>query len=372
MKIALVQFYEYHEEVLAPQISFLENDHNIFLAAPKTVFNNEYISFYRESFNSICFTEFKYLKSLVLFRIISIINKYIFLYKNHRKYRFDLIVFNTITKNFHYSLIHFLFNKVKNIQIIHNLYPLTKNNGKYLNRFFNNLFLSHDIHQNFVNSIANANKETLSNWFCPLLPINFISDYKSENIVFDNSVINIVIPGSVDERRRNYASLFEALKKYIYKKNLKFKIHLIGKISFTMIEKLKNYGIESLITYFTSYVSSKDMLYCIKNADAVVFLIDSKIGENYILYNNYKVSGTTNLCLSFGTPCVVSDEYKIENALRDKAIFYPNDDIGTVLEKIENGNLTKEHFSRLRSLPLNAEYSFENQKNRYLNALGII
>ena len=371
MNIVLVQFYPYHEEVLAPQINFLHHDeHKLYIAAPESVFKNDYLINLKEYFVPVLFKNTYHRKFSFFFRIFSILKKYKILFKYHNKYHFDMIIFNTITKNFHYYLINKYFKNIKKIQIIHNSYPIIKNKGKYLKLFYMNLFLSRDIHKYFLESLNLDNDDNLTGWFCPLLSDDNINK-KNISINFNDSYINIVIPGVVNEERRNYNSLFNALEKYRNNTHLKFKVYLLGKISKEMIDKLINKGINDLLTYYTEFVSGDDMLNCIKNADAVAFLLDSKLGDNFSYYNKNKVSGNTNLCLSFGTPCIVSDEYLLENALKNKAIIYPNDNIDIIFDNIENGIVTKESLKELRSLNIDSQYSFSFQKKQYLKALGL-
>ena len=369
MKIAIVQFYSYHEEVLAPQIDFLCHKYEVFLAAPESVFKNDYIFHLLDSVSPIIFRDIKKNKLFTLFNKLSIIGKYQKLLNAHRQNNFDLVIFNTITKNFHYSLIKFYFKRLKKIQIIHNgKHFLKKNNLKFLNIFDNNLFLSQDIYKRFRETISPYSAPL--NWFCPLLSEKFVSHNKP-GIAFDSQYINIAVPGSVNEKRRNYSSLFAALENYRNKPALKFRIYLLGKISDRMLDKLKKHGIENIVFFYQKFISGCDMLNCIKNADAVAFLLDSGMGGSFHDYNNNKVSGTTNLCLSFGVPCIVSDEYKLETALQEKAVFYKNDNIASILENIENGSLTKGDFKKLSLLSVDKLYYYENQQKHYLNAIGL-
>jgi hypothetical protein len=113
------------------------------------------------------------------------------------------------------------------------------------------------------------------------------------------------------------------------------------------------------------------MLRQIKNADAIAFLVDKTIGENNQLYNKYKASGTSAFCLSFGIPCIVSDDFLLDEALKNRAIIYHNSRIETVLFDIINGKLTKDHFKRLKQIPLPAEYSFDYQRRHYGECTGV-
>jgi hypothetical protein len=146
MKIALVQFYQYHEEVLAPQIDFLLLEHELFVAAPQEVFNNDYILAFETSITKVVFSNKKYNSKSILtvpFIILSIIIKYVHLFFIVKRNNIKIIIYNTINKRFHFFLIKILFRKTKNIHIIYNAQMFTTTKTiKSLSLFDKNLFLS--------------------------------------------------------------------------------------------------------------------------------------------------------------------------------------------------------------------------------------
>jgi hypothetical protein len=78
------------------------------------------------------------------------------------------------------------------------------------------------------------------------------------------------VPGSVDHSRRNYRGPFEALRKI--------------------------------------------------NNPSPLFQV---VGTNYQLCNKFEASETLVLCLNFGIPRIVSDDFPIDNTLKDRALVYP-------------------------------------------------
>jgi hypothetical protein len=381
LNIALVQFYPYHEEVVGPQIDFLLRGNNLFLAAPKALFRNEYITAAAPSppphngrFKAIMFSDTKFPNSpfFAPFRLLSITLKYLKLYAYHLYHRFDMIIFVTLTKDFHFLFIKLFFGKAEKIHIMHNAdYFLSPRTAKFLRPFKKNLLLSETAFKRFSKETASSIDPEKVDWFCPLLTAGLASGYQSAIMDTGGAVINIVVPGGVDKSRRNYASLFRAAEQFKNSGNLKFKIYLLGKRGPEIRRFLRERGLDKIIITFDGYVPGGDMLYCVKNADAAAFLLDSKMEGNFSRYNTYKTSGATNLCLTFGTPCIVSSEYNLEEALKSRAVVYENDRIETVLDDITNGKLTKGYFSALRALPLPEKYRYENQRDHYRKTIGI-
>jgi hypothetical protein len=261
------------------------------------------------------------------------------------------------------------FGHVDKIHIIHNSDRyLTKKRIKPLYLFKKNLFISNDVYEYFIDKITNLADPFLFDCFLPAL-----SGILMENTVSDilsASKINIVVPGAVNDCRRNYVSLFTALKS-LPAQEFPFTVILLGKISPERQKEIDNLRLGHVVKSFTNYVPGQDMLYCVKNADAVAFLIDSGIGDNFQLYNKYKASGSSIFCLSFGTPCIVSDRFTIDKDLTTKAITYPDDHIECVFNDILSGKITKKLLKALKDIPIPYRYSYEYQKKHYRKLTGV-
>jgi hypothetical protein len=130
-------------------------------------------------------------------------------------------------------------------------------------------------------------------------------------------------------------------------------------------------GLGQIIKSFTGYVPGQDMISYVKNADAIAFLIDSGIGDNFELYNKYKASGSSVFCLSFGIPCIVSDCFTIDRDLKKRAIIYPGTHIEYVFNDILSGKITKKLLKTLKDTPMPYQYSYDYQKKHYRKLIGI-
>jgi hypothetical protein len=145
----------------------------------------------------------------------------------------------------------------------------------------------------------------------------------------------------------------------------------LGKISPEHQKEIDRRGLGAIIKTYDKYVSGEEFLQTIKYADAVAFLIDKNIGNNYQLYNKFKASGTSVLCLSFGVPCIVSDDFYIDDALRDRSIVYPGSNIEKIFIDIMNGTLSKKYFVEFKKKSLPILYSAEHQRLHYREILGL-
>jgi hypothetical protein len=374
MKIALVQFYSYHEEVLAPQINFLLPDNELYIAAPKDVFSNDYIKPFHNGIKKILFSSRKYNSRLIYtvpFRIFSILYKYFQFHSIVKRENIQLIIFNTINKHFHFKLIRFYFRHIDKIHIIHNAQLFTTEKTiKSLAMFKKNLFISQDVLNHYQKEFARFGVKNID-WFFPGLS-SLISSKEDAKNYCKNKIV-IVVPGSVDNSRRNYKGLFDALEKLDGKEPV-FQIILLGKISHEYQREIRRTGGgggNSILKTYDEYVPGEEMLQTIKYADAIAFLVDKNIGDNCQLYNRYKASGTSVLCLSFGIPCIVSSDFSIDSSLKDRSIVYPGSNIHKIFADILNGGLTKDYFTELKRKPLPIMYSTDFQRSHYRKILGI-
>jgi hypothetical protein len=280
-----------------------------------------------------------------------------------------LIIFNTINKPFHFFFIKLFFSGIDKIHIVHNAdLFLTRKKAKPLKLFKKNLFLSFDVYEYFLNKIDNPEDPSLFDWFLPTLSGIPIIDNSSD--ILSPHKINIVVPGAVKDYRRNYSGLFAALK-LLPVQEFPFTIILLGKMPIEKQNEINALGLGHVVKSFPNYVAGQDMLYCVKNTDAIAFLIDSNIGDNFQSYNKYKASGSSVFCLSFGTPCIVSDDFALDKDLREKAVTYPDTHIECVFNDIISGKITKKLLKNIKDIPLPYQYSRDCQRKHYRKIIGI-
>jgi glycosyltransferase involved in cell wall biosynthesis len=382
-KIALVQFYGYHEEVLAPQINFLLPENEVFVAAPTKVLNHDYLK--KFTINRIEFKDKTSNPSHIFSKLWVKAQRRIFimifmLYCCAKINKFDLIIFNTIEDKFyHLKLILFFFKRFKKIHLIHNLTsylnppPEPAEKIHCLARFDKNLFISKEVYEYCAATILSRYTIDLSlfDWFFPGLWGLHSGVTGGGGIPLDRN-LRFVVPGNVTQYRRNYQGLFETMEKLQNQYDvLPFEIILLGQCP----NEIKNYidgkGLKNIKT-FDRYVDGDMMIDYLESADAVLFLIDKEIGESekgekVRNYNRGQISGTSVICLSFGIPCVSSDDFKIDEALKEKAVMYSGSNIESFFKDIITGVLTKDSFKALKTKAISPPdiYSFDFQKRLY-------
>jgi hypothetical protein len=202
----------------------------------------------------------------------------------------------------------------------------------------------------------------LFDWFLPTL-VNFIP--KEDARTFEK--FTVVIPGSVDCGRRNYEGFLAALSTIPPSNNIQFVF--LGKCPAQLQKRIIDMKLERFIKTYNEYVDGEKMLHYIKNADAVAFLIDKSIEENCRLYTRYKASGTSVFCLSFGIPCIVSNEFTLDSGLKEKAVIYSESHIENILADIAAGKLF-ECLKKLKNIPLPEIYSADYQRTHYRSIIG--
>jgi hypothetical protein len=244
----------------------------------------------------------------------------------------------------------------------------TKGSIRSLSFFKKNLFISEEVYTYFIDTHIKYVDKLKYDWFLPCLN-NFVPPNYDDSGYLSENKINIIVPGSVDDNRRNYNGLIDALDA-MKDKDLPFQILFLGKISIDKRRLIDDKKLNHVIKTFHDYVPGKLMLSLIKNSDAIAFLIDNTIDIR--VYNTYKATGTSVLCLSFGLPCIVSDDFILDSGLKNKAVVYPKNNIEFILEKIISGDLTKDYFTRLKNIPLPKEYSPEFQRIHYKQIINSV
>jgi hypothetical protein len=160
----------------------------------------------------------------------------------------------------------------------------------------------------------------------------------------------IVIPGTVDEDRRDYFTIVKALEEFLIKnKKADIKIIFAGKL---LSEGLKDRINKSLarnnILFFNRYLSAEEYKEYLLNSHFVLLNL-----RNVPPYGKYKISGPENDARSMGIPLLVPDRYEKKqediNVIRydklinsiDIAYNYYQDRkkyINIALKAIENAN----------------------------------
>ncbi len=345
MKILIIEFNDFHEEVILSQLNFLIKEKNTDIH----LFINESLN------NKIDF--YKFLKNNLKINFISNKNskwiKFIYLYKI-KKYilenNIDIVVFNTYECKYIQILSNFI--KKRKIAIIHNADKfLIKKTNKKINSFF-------VLNKTIFETIKNSKKNINVSYFYPLI------EYNNEKKI-SNDKLKIVIPGLIELSRRDYLGFIELIKninlekfEFIFLGNI---LKNDGQIVYKMLEKK---GLLNSIKIYKEFVSYEEYFSTISNSDLIMPLIHPNV-KNFDKYHKTKITAAFTMAFSFKIPLFLYDSFKQLNEYKEFSIFYNFD---SFIEKLNSLNRAKIDLLKIK-MKLSKKISFDKEKEKYIKGL---
>ncbi|MGN7515453.1 MAG: hypothetical protein ACTHOM_13825 [Allomuricauda sp.] len=351
-KAALIEFNSYHDECLYSQIKFLDSaGYSLtlvissqikdrapeFLDIPEAVITFER-SHQKNLFSRICFI----LK----------------LKKQLKKRSVKTVVFNTASSRLEVILLSFILRKRTALfGILHNLKKVNHSfSQKLINRSIKNYFVLNDF---LEDSIQLKDKSIQLQSFYPI----FFPTYEETTLKKPKGEIWISIPGKLDFGRRDYYLVAETLQKTKSKSNLK--ILILGSTnsndprSGEFIEFIQKNELQENFMTFDSFLDNDVFHDYLKKSDYILIPLDS-VGDNYA---KHKVMGCYNQAFGYQktliSPIGLSHIPDIDN----HSILYDGaKGLSMVLEQISKEKAEKKEY-------LESKWSFEAQKNKYINFL---
>ena len=345
MKIMIVEFNDFHEEVILSQLNFLikERDINIHLFINNNL--SKKVDFYKFLNNSLKInlinSKNKWTKFISLYKI----REYII------KHNIDIVIFNTYECK--YAKILFKFINKSKISIIHNADKfLAHKTSKNINNFF-------VLNKTVFETIRNAKQDINISYFYPLI------DYKIQRKSNKNNKIKIVIPGLIELSRRDYLGFIELINtinleryEFILLGNI---LKNDGPIVYKMLEENR---LLNRVKIYKGFIPYDEYFTTISNADLIMPLIHPNV-KNFEKYHKTKITAAFTMSFSFKIPLFLYEDFKKLDEYRNFSIFYNLDSFKTKLNTLdkENINLIKNIMEHSK------EISFEKQKNKYIEFL---
>lgn len=335
-KIVLIEFSTSHTECLYSQILFLqEAGYHITLICEKKV--EQIVLDFMEDITCLFFDFSKFIS---LFRVRS------FLLQQN----LDSIILNTAQGSIPLKFFLLYFPKrFRFYGIIHNVHKLETSLGQKI--------ISRKVRSYFVLSKYQylhimGSKKLSFNYFNP----SFFPAYKNHEkiLVEKGDEMWVVIPGTLEYKRRDYNFLIDFLKNFPME-NLKF--ILLGNGSKgdgeVIINKVKEHKMERFFIFFDDFVPNNLFQFYLQKADYLLPLIhpETEGSENY---TKYKISGIFPLSFAYDIPLLCHIIFKGIEGFEYPAFFYAN--------KHDLWNIFNQKHTVQHSFPL----CFENEKNRYI------
>ncbi|MBS1615406.1 MAG: hypothetical protein JST06_04735 [Bacteroidetes bacterium] len=322
-KVALIELYDSHAEVLYSQLRFLlEGGYEVTLivsAAHKNLvaafdgdFQTQYVSIAQK-------------RGLPLLQALWQIRSLIL------KSGIGTVIFNTAHSN---PVRNFcLFPFPKSIRFFGVLHGVNKLQGslsqRIISRRIPNYFLLADY---MLEKALKVRHEGLR--FCVFYPM-FHPAFPQQVLVQRRpEELWIAMPGAVEFKRRDYLSLLEALIKMQVRPRLRFLLlgnarHPAGNGP-ELRQKLRAEGLEDLFLFFDHFLPDELLHSYLRECDAVMPLIHP-INTDMGKYLENQISGAFPLAFAYRKPLLMHEYYQRYQDFRDTSIFYSFDKLHAIL-----------------------------------------
>jgi hypothetical protein len=259
-----------------------------------------------------------------------------------------------------FRLFNIKFKNKKKIMIIHNVnkWFLVKQNIFLFDHFFKNAFFNQfdayfvlsPLIKKYLKNIT-TNKQVFFFPFDQYKKINKNLKYSKKS---DDNTIDIVIPGIISEKRRNYKELLLTLEKYyISNPNSKIKIIFLGKIEndeskTSILNKINQINSKNRerIKYWNEFVPEQDFSRNLIEGDIILSNINVFVDlrDRIEIYGLSKESGISFQIYKYAKPSIVPSHQNILIGFDNQLIKYSNfNDLYKILENLDSGiyNLEK-------------------------------
>jgi len=346
VKILIIEFNDYHEEVILSQLNFLDKVKNIDVH----LFLNENLKKkinFNKFFNNININFINSKNKWTKFMNIFKIKNYIL------QNKIDIVIFNTLEDKYSLILANFLKN-IKKIAIIHNVDIFLQNNlNKKMDAFF---VLNETIYKNIKNQKQNIH----ISFFYPLFEYT-----KNCQKINKSNKLRIVIPGLIEFTRRDYLGLLDILKG-VKLQNIEFIIlGNIDKLDGPLVyNKIQEYKLTDCIKVYHGFIPYKEYFSVLLSADLIMPLIHPN-NLNYEKYHQTKITAAFTMAFSFKIPLLLYKSFESLSEYKEFSFFYDLKNLSNMLK-----SLKKEDIERLKNkMRTSKKISFDYQKKRYINFL---
>lgn len=336
-RVALIEPAHSHEEVLFPQIELLRKHFEVHVIAPRSLLDVDLLrdakSRYRAWPIDMPPSRHRLARALNLPRTYRAIREAI------RAIAPDVLIFNSTYSLPEVALIRMWFKNYPKLQIVHNFQRLLEWPARALNHTFDvNLVISEQVHAYVT---THHPEFTNVEYFLPIFFGDFSSSDRPSPAVSDKAhLIRLGVFGSVEQDRRNYDGLLDALRNLGRPLDQAgFRVRIVGKTPPGVEARIREYHLDSIVDYQTDFVPFRTMFTQLEETDIVLFLIDHTV-RNAQHYNQCKISGTSTLMKAFRKAGASSTDFPVDDSLRDACFTYPGTDVGHLLRQISDGAIT--------------------------------
>ena len=349
MRIGIVEISESHEECIYTQLKFLTDAGHVVDLILNPCLKNQ-VTPYKSLSNSIEYIlpvkngMGKKLKQQ--YKLSKLLNSY------------DLVIYNTASSSKLIRNVSLLsaFSKVPTVGLLHNTLRLQ---SSFTQKLISIKIKKYFVLSDFLANTAIKKKGIVVSSFYPI----FFQETQN-SITKPKDTIWISIPGRIDLGRRDYKSLFDSLNKIESLERIQFLI--LGKLNKQSKEGgllwnlITESGFQDNFIWFDNFIPNKDYHGYLKASDYIMPLL-----KNDVNYLKHKISGSFNLAFAYKKPLISKAFFKTIPDLNKNSFFYENNTLSSFLQALDSGDLiAKQSYN-------DAKWSYEYQKEKYLNFLNI-
>jgi glycosyltransferase involved in cell wall biosynthesis len=346
-RVALIEPAHSHEEVLFPQIELLRRQFEVHVIAPRSLLEVDLLHDTAPLYRAWSLDMPPAHTQLA--RALDTLRKYGAIREAVKSINPDILIFNSTYSLPEVALIHRWFRDYPKIQIIHNFQRFLRWPARKLYQAFDaNLVISEQVH-----TYVTTHHREFSNleYFLPIFFGSFSSDAgRTLPEPGDEYPIRLGVFGSMEQSRRNYNGLLQALRNLGHPLGKAgFRVCLAGKTPPELRSRIQKYRLDDIMEYQTDFVPFRAMFNLLRKTDIVLFLIDGDV--RYARhYNQYKISGTSTLMKAFRMAGATSTDFNVDDSLRDACFSYPGTDMGSLLRQIADRTITRDDIKRKTGL----------------------
>jgi len=270
-----------------------------------------------------------------------------------KKHKIENLVLNTASGKFVRNLLFKIPKRIHITGIIHHIDKIEKS--------FTQKYTSYKVNQYLKLGEHLKSKIQLKNFY-PILPKSVESQ---EN--FAKTFLEIMIPGNIENKRRDYQGLIEILSanKNSLKKEVKFIIagNSLKGDGLEFKNAIKEAQLESYFETFEGFIANQKFDELSARAHYIMPLLHPSISDFSKYYQN-KISGSFNIAYSFRKPLLMHQAFSKIEEFKDISYFYNEKNL---IETINNlpknpSQITKEYND-------NPKYSFDYQAESFFNTV---
>ena len=338
-KILIIEFNDFHEEVLLSQVNYLKNNKDIKIYLYINEKLKSKLNF--EKFNiNICYINSKnrFTKIFSIFKILKVI----------KKEKIDHIVFNTFESIYVLLIKSFLKNQ-KKFFIVHNVDKF-KCKGKKNSQF---LVLNETLKKY---TIKNYNKCNFD-YFYPLIIVNELNNLNNKK----KTEIKIIIPGLVELNRRDYLGFLKLINN-VDLDNIKFVFlgNILKNDGPLVYKKLKECDLLKKVKVYKNFVPYEEYFREIANSDLIMPLIHPGV-KNFEKYHYAKITAAFSMAFSFKKPLLLYKSLADLEEFKNISISYDINNLVKILRELDK-NIINNLENKIKNTK---KFSWEYQKDRY-------